>query len=55
MDSSALDIKYLILSKQAGLCIDGEHSEDRLNGVELNKISTDGKATHSFIRLNFIE
>ena len=52
IDSRALDIKYAILSKQAGLRIDGEHGEDRLNGVEINKISIDGETMHSFIRLN---
>ena len=55
MDSSALDIKYAILSKQTGLRIGGEYGEDRLNGVEINKISIDGKTTHSFIKLNFSE
>ena len=55
MDSSALDVKYAILSKQTGLRINGEHGEDRLNGVEINKISIDGKTSHSFIRLNFTE
>ena len=55
IDSRALDIKYAILSKQAGLRIDGEHGEDRLNGVEINKISIDGETMHSFIRLNFTE
>ena len=52
MDSSALDIKYAILSKQTGLRIGGEYGEDRLNGVEINKISIDGETMHSFIRLN---